>query len=102
MLSDGLLVLLLQLPVRSVHTSISCRATHLRKGKPFEIQQGFQIPFVRRGNILWMSEGKSKWNVVLEGDGLQDKNHKFSAIKIFQLQREDLTELKLSKGMYQI
>lgn len=48
-----------------------------------------------------MSESKSKWNVVLEGEGLQDKNQEFSAI-IFQLQRADLTELKLSKGMYQI
>lgn len=55
MLSDVLLVLLLQLAVRSVHTYVSCRAAQLRRGKPFGIQQGFQIPFVRKVNILWIS-----------------------------------------------
>lgn len=54
------------------------------------------------GRYVFMLESKSKHNVVLEGEEPQDKNPEFSAIKNFQLQREDLSELKLSKGTYQI
>lgn len=45
---------------------------------------------------------RNKQNAVLEGEVLQDKNQKFSAIKHFHLQRENLSELKLSKGTCQI
>lgn len=60
------------------------------------------ISEVCRGQYLFISEGKLKQNVVLEGEGLQDKNQEFSTIKHFHVQRGNLSELKLSKGTYQI
>ena len=48
---------------------------------------------------MYLSESKSKQNIVLEGEELQDKNQELSAIKNFQLQREDLSVLVFQRNI---
>lgn len=48
---------------------------------------------------MYLSESKSKQNIAPEGEELQVKNQEFSAIKNFQLQREDLSVLVFQRNI---